>query len=97
MKNYVKLSCYRGLAVIRVPEDWIDAPVKFASSRGDALIMFTKNNLAFRVFLTSGPRRAQVERVCNPDSVEWGEFCPPWESWNEAEILGASRDTLDLY
>jgi hypothetical protein len=94
MKKYAIIPCHSGQAMIRVPEDWLDDPVQFASSHGDALIRFTKNNLAFRVFLISG--RAHVERVC-PEMVEWGEFCAPFQSWNDVDIISASRETLDLY
>ncbi len=94
--NRMMVSCYKGLAPVSFPADWIegiDYEHSFAAAGGRAQIRFP-NGKAFEVWVTSPPDFGKVERHVRRLSDEeiaripWGPFCPPWESYQTAKLFG---------
>lgn len=87
------LSCFKGMAPIAMPDQWVDnfdPNTSFAAINGRARIRF-QNGLAFEVWVEPGQPPIGRARALTPPEIEathWGPFQPPWETWHTAELFG---------
>lgn len=96
------LSVHKGLAFISFPTSWLesfDMKNSFASKDGEGLIKFP-NGRAFAIGVShdGGEVSSYARELTEEDkkSIEWGEFCPPFETHATATLFGRSSRTLYL-
>lgn len=102
--NRLMISCYRGLAPVSFPSEWtegMDMEHAFAYEGGRAQIYFNTVNRGFEVWVDY-PSADTLEDAFRPSpegrvrelssdeiaSIQWGEFCEPWESYQTARLFG---------
>lgn len=93
------ISCFKGLAPISVPEEWLenfDTQKSFASVGDEARIKFP-NGKAFGISIShSGSKVSVSVRGLSTEEVSttsWGPFCSPWEVYKIARFFGHGRVT----
>jgi hypothetical protein len=110
--EYVVCSAFKGLAVLKVPQQWTEHDVYFGArpnalagpgaSSMEALIRFTEPDAAWAVSVRYGPgpgAHAAVKRMSANEiaTVKWAQTtCSPWEPYRVAATFGMSHSPITL-
>lgn len=92
------ISCFKGLAPVSVPSDWLEPAedIQFAASGQVAYIRFGVGRaFSVRVHYDGPTVTPDVRRLSEDEeaSVMWGDFCEPWESYKAVRLFGAGDPT----